>query len=151
MEGTIKISNLILRLMALCYLAAFVSLYKQLGILIGTSGLLPARDMIKVIESRNLSFFDAPSIFGFKSSLDDYIDPILGVMGLENEDKLDSIMYIAGIAGVGLSFLASISSKLCTRAVFLILWLLYLSFVTIGGEFFRFQWDILLLEVVMAY
>lgn len=92
----------------------------QIRVLVGSDGLLPVRDFLAAVPR----FADAPTLFWLDAS--------------------DDTLVWAAIAGVllGLALFLNLAPRLCLAA----LWVLYLSFVTIGQEFLSFQWDNLLLE-----
>ena len=117
------IRDLFLRLLGLIFLAAFLSLLAQIDVLFGSRGLLPAA-----------SFFDAVRASGAQWQ----------VASLFLVDAGDAALHAGALVGVGLSLLlvAGIAPRYCLVA----LWLLYLSFVQAGQDFFSFQWDNLLLE-----
>ncbi len=108
------------------YLMAFASLGVQVTALYGVRGILPISDYLqtaeKVLGPKSYSLF--PSFLWLNSS--DFVLQLLCWGG-----ALLSLALIFGIA----VFPASI-----------LLWLFYLSFVTVGQEFLSFQWDMLLLE-----
>ncbi|MCB9767879.1 MAG: lipase maturation factor family protein [Candidatus Omnitrophica bacterium] len=120
-----------LRILGLAYLSAFLSLWVQLDGLIGSRGILPAQDFIEAV--RNLfgdrllteGIWAAPSVFLFGSS--------------------DSVLHWGCALGSFLSglFIIGFAPNLTALA----LWILYLSFTTVAGTFFGFQWDNLLLEM----
>lgn len=146
MTSTEKTQKLILRLIAFCYFAAFVSLYKQIDQLMASTGLLPAHSLLRNIEARSLSFFQAPTIFALKSNFSTWMSSKAADFGLVGADDLDVVMYCCCLVGIVLSLAAVVSSKLHCIPIFFTCWLLYISFVTVGGDFFHFQWDVLLLE-----
>ena len=114
-----------LRILGLAYLSAFLSLWVQLDGLIGSRGILPAQDFIEAV--RNLfgdrllteGIWAAPSVFLFGSS--------------------DSVLHWGCALGSFLSclFIIGFAPNLTALA----LWILYLSFTTVAGTFFGFQWD----------
>jgi lipase maturation factor 1 len=114
--------------LGLVFLAAFLSLAVQLRDLVGTSGLLPWAGLLARLGAspagRLENVLSLPTLFlwihGDAAFL---IVPLLGAA--------ISILLILGIGG---------------RAVPLVLWLLYLSCITAGRDFFYYQWDNLLLE-----
>lgn len=112
-----------LRLLALVHLIAFLSLLAQLRLLIGQEGLLPA-DRFLATVARQWSWWQAPTLFVVGSS--------------------DTVLVGAASCGVLLSL--ALCFGVWPRLVLILLWGLYLSFVTVGQVFFAFQWDNLLLE-----
>lgn len=117
---------LFLRLLGLVYLAAFASLWPQIGGLYGAHGILPAQH---------------------------YLNAISHLMGPERLRLLPTLGWLSA-SGAFLKFLAGTGSVLsillvldfAPGPVLLVLWILYLSLVNVGQAFMSFQWDILLLE-----
>jgi hypothetical protein len=116
-----------LRILGVTYLVAFFSLEFQLKGLIGSGGILPAREFLtavnRVLGPERFRLF--PTIFWWNSS--------------------DAFLQIACYSGIVFSWAltAGIAPLLCL----IVLWILYLSFTVVGQAFFSFQWDVLLLEV----
>ncbi len=119
-----RIRDLFLRLLGLVFLAAFLSLLSQVTLLVGRRGLLPVASFLTPARG----FLDTPTIFWLGSS--------------------DTALYAAALVGVVLS--VGLVLNLAPRWCLLALWALYLSFVTVGQDFFTFQWDNLLLETAFA-
>jgi hypothetical protein len=108
------------------YLVAFLVVVNQFRPLCGEKGLLPVSRFIEVA-----TFREAPSIF--------FLFP------------KDGAFAFFGWCGVLLALLATtgLSERFGTWfsvAVWLLLWVLYLSFVNIGQTFYAFGWESLLLE-----
>ena len=118
------VRDLFLRLLGLVFLAAFLSLLVQITALVGDDGLLPARVLLTRVDS----LADAPTLFR-------WIEPS------------DGALRALAIAGAVLSL--ALAGNLAPRWCLVALWVLYLSFVTVGQEFFAFQWDNLLLETAV--
>lgn len=122
---------LFLRSLGLVYLFAFVSLWMQVGGLIGHDGILPAGKFMA----------DAGQICNARG------------IGLERYHLLPTLCWISGSDGF-LYFQCAAGAVLAMLLVLGIApvpclglsWLLYLSLVTVGREFLSFQWDNLLLE-----
>ena len=116
----------ILRLLALVYLVAFLSLAFQLDPLLGSHGLLPARDFLHW-ERAHLggeAVWRIPTLFWLGSS--------------------DGAMHALCWGGVALS-----AAALCgaTNGLLqLALWFSYMSFVHVGQIFYGYGWEIQLLE-----
>ena len=117
---------LFLRLLGLCALAAFLSLWVQVDGLIGSRGILP---------------------------LSEYFAWVRGATGSERYWLVPTFCWIASsdaalhvLCGLGaaasLALLAGLAPAFSAAAV----WLLYLSLTVAGQVFLQFQWDILLLE-----
>jgi hypothetical protein len=108
------------------YLVAFLVVVNQFRPLCGERGLLPASRFMQYA-----SFRDAPSIF--------FLWP------------KDGAFAFFGWCGVLLAVLATTGlserfGTLVSMAVWLLLWLIYLSFVNIGQTFYAFGWESILLE-----
>jgi len=118
--GRAFVRDLFLRLLGVGFLIAFLSLLSQVTLLIGGRGLIPAGDYL----AGRHGLLDAPTIFWL--------------------DHGNATLRGAAIAGAVLSLgpILNLAPRCCLAA----LWALYLSFVTVGQEFFAFQWDNLLLE-----
>jgi hypothetical protein len=120
-----------LRLLGVVYLIAFVSLGSQLAGLVGSRGILPARETMSAareqFDQQGLGvrrFLQFPTLAWISSS-DGFLAAIW-VVG-----AVLSVALIAGVAPV---------------PVLALLWLGYLSLTVIGQDFLSFQWDALLLE-----
>ena len=115
-----------LRLLALIYLAAFVSAALEVNGLVGESGILPAGDYLARLEHNLniLAWVRFPTLFWF--------------------DHSDTSLLLVSYAGCFFAFTLLIGWRplLSTIALFV----LYLSLVRVGQLFFNFQWDYLLLE-----
>jgi hypothetical protein len=117
---------LVLRLLAFVYLAAFVSLLRQLEPLLGSRGLLPVGQFLAWERAHwgVGAFWREPTLFWLSSS--------------------DGVMHAAALAGVVLSAAALLGA---THAfVQAALWALYLSFVHVGQIFYGYGWETQLLE-----
>lgn len=124
---TFKLSSWIfLRLLGLCLLAAFVSFKQQELGLIGSDGILPigpnlsfswAKDGIWAILSR-------PTLFWF--------------------DAGDSFLMLLSACGIAMSTLVLFG--IFTGPALIVSFICYLSLVNVGGPFYQFQWDFMLLE-----
>jgi hypothetical protein len=118
---------LFLRGLGLTYFIAFGSLANQVLGLIGSHGLMPATQFLGYYRSR-IGLFERisqiPTVFWFIPS--------------------DFFLFAGTIVGVIFSILliANIAPRICC----FVLWIGYLSYVSIGGDFLSFQWDTLLLE-----
>ncbi|MGB9080251.1 MAG: lipase maturation factor family protein [Desulfuromonadaceae bacterium] len=114
------------RLLGVVYLLAFVSLLVQVRGLYGSGGILPLRDVTAALR-RNLGAAGCghfPSIFWFNTS--------------------DS--FITGAAGMGVFLSILLACGIATPLALILLWLIYLSFTSLGQEFLSYQWDALILE-----
>jgi hypothetical protein len=115
-----------LRLLGLIYLMAFASLLVQVRGLIGQNGLLPA---IELLNSRRhwgvARFWRWPTLCWWWVS-------DRGLVALCWGGVVLAAMLVVGVAPM---------------PILGFLWMLYLSFFTVGRQFLCYQWDILLLEV----
>lgn len=118
-------ARLFLRVLGLVYLIVFASLALQVHLLIGSDGLLPVRDFLAAHQGEGISrFWRFPTLFWLWDG--------------DEAVRSGTILGMALALGLTLGW----HSKL-----FLVgLWLLFLSYVTAGRDFFWFQWDNLLLE-----
>jgi Lipase maturation factor len=114
--------------LGLIYLAAFLSLAVQLVDLAGAHGLLSltqALDRLRQVEPSVIGrWLDFPTLL--------WIDPS------------DTALRILPLAGALLAVTLLLGRG--GRAVPILLWVLYLSCITAGRDFFYYQWDNLLLE-----
>jgi predicted DCC family thiol-disulfide oxidoreductase YuxK len=120
-----------LRALGLVYLVAFISLWTQIDGLVGHNGILPADDLMSAIKQQ----YNAQGI-GWERY---HQWPTL--CWLDSSDAFLHFQCAAGTVLAGL-LVFGIAPVPCLA----LLWLLYLSLVIIGGDFFGFQWDCLLLE-----
>jgi len=112
--------------LGLIYLIAFVVALRQFPALSGERGLQPATRLLA-----RTRFLDAPSLFQWG-----YSDRRLAVVALAG-------VAIAAMTVLGIPQLAPIP---VTMASWFVLWILYQSIVNIGGTFYSFGWESLLLE-----
>ncbi len=121
-------SFVLLRLLGLVYTLAFLSLSNQLGPLIGADGLLPASQFLeksaRYFGDSASAWTSMPTLFWLDAS--DATMQALAHLGL-----LLSVLLLCGIANVFQLFA---------------LWLIYLSFNSVGQLFYGYGWEILLLE-----
>ena len=113
------------RLLALNFLIAFASLGRQVDVLVGPRGLLPAQEFMEVLRLRpDVGFAQFPTLF--------WLDPQLTYLS-------------TGItAGVALSVAALLG--ILPRLLLVALTSLYLSYAVICRDFLAFQWDSMLIE-----
>src|SRR5579875_2176123 len=125
--GQVWLVRLVLqRGMAAIYFVAFLSVARQFKPLLGERGLLPVPEFL-----RHAGFWESPSLFHWK-----YTDRLLDVVvwtGL-----LVSLCAVFGLTEAGPVWLSV--------AAWLLLWVLYLSVVNVGQQFFGFGWESMLLE-----
>jgi hypothetical protein len=119
-------SHVFLRLLGVCHLAAFLSVLHQLDGLLGDDGILPASQWLVAVAQQlgTARFWQAPTLC--------WISPDA------------EFLHTLCVAGAVVSVLLVLG--IMTRVALAALWALYLSVVTVGGVFFGFQWDALLLE-----
>ncbi|MFN7138056.1 MAG: DCC1-like thiol-disulfide oxidoreductase family protein, partial [Limisphaerales bacterium] len=121
-----------LRLLAIIYFVAFLSLLVQTSGLIGDAGILPTRETMQAIGG----YMD-----GEKIGVDRYrIFPTLS--WLSGSETFLKVQCWAGILAA-VALFCGVAPPLSL----LLLWLLYLSLTTAFREFTGFQWDSMLLEV----
>ena len=121
-----RASALFLRILALSYLAAFVSLWVQVDGLIGPRGILPADRFLEWVRGQtgNERYWLVPTLA--------WLSPGTGMLHfLCGAGAAVSIAVLVGIAPTLGLFLA---------------WAFYLSLSSVGQIFLGYQWDALLLE-----
>jgi len=117
--------DLFLRALALVYLIAFASLRPQIIGLLGEKGILPARLLMEHARAQ------IPGQY--------HLLPTLAWWRVD-----DAFLRLLCSGGIALSLAAFF--QIAPPLTFFLLWLFYLSIVSIGGDFLSFQWDMLLLE-----
>jgi lipase maturation factor 1 len=119
-------SALFLRLLGLCYLAAFVSFWVQVDGLVGADGILPIARYLDWIRSQTGAerYWLLPTL-SWLSPTDHFLHVLCGV------GAVASVLLVLGFLPVASSAAA---------------WVLYLSVAIDGQVFLEFQWDYLLLE-----
>lgn len=113
--------------LGLVYLIAFVSLWFELGGLIGSQGILPAKDFLDLVAQAlhpPSCYWKVPTVFWLNA----------------DDLSLSAGVVVGSIASLCLLF------GLVPLAASILCWLLYLSFVSVGQDFLSFQWDALLIE-----
>lgn len=117
---------LFLRALALVYLCAFLSLVVQVEGLIGSRGIVPAEELLRVLRQRTgvERYWLLPTLFWIDAS-----DRAL-------------LLLCGGGAVLSLALLAGLAPV----PTLTLLWALYLSLVGVGQVFLGYQWDALLLE-----
>ncbi|HTV41160.1 MAG TPA: lipase maturation factor family protein [Candidatus Sulfotelmatobacter sp.] len=120
-----------LRALGLIYLVAFVSLWTQITGLIGHNGILPEDQYMAAVKQ--------------------HVD-LLGI-GLGRYHSWPTLCWLNSSdaflkfqCGAGVLFACLLIIGVCPIPSLALLWLLYLSLTSVGGDFLSFQWDILLLE-----
>lgn len=123
--------QLFISLLCVVYFAAFASFGVQADGLIGENGILPASALLERAGAELHSaekYWQLPTLLWLGSS-------DAAIRGLCIAGALGSLLPMAGVA---------------PRLVLLLLWSLYLSLVSVGGIFFSYQWDALLLEAGLS-
>lgn len=118
--------SVLYRLLGAAYLVAFASAFNQFPALCGERGLQSAPPYLRAVGFRR-----APSLFH-----------------LHYSDRFARVVAVAGVAVAGAAVLGLVE-RLPLPAVmgaWLVLWVLYLSFVNAGQMFFGFVWETLLVE-----
>ena len=117
---------LFLRLLGVVYAVAFASLAVQVAGLVGSGGILPARDFL----ARAHALYGGAAYRLFPTLC--WLDASDGMLrGLAWSGVALALLLVAGVAQV---------------PVLVLLWMLYLSLSVVGQTFLWFQWDALLLE-----
>jgi predicted DCC family thiol-disulfide oxidoreductase YuxK len=125
------VRTVFIRGLALIYLAAFISLWSQIGGLIGSQGILPAHLTMQAVRQQS----QASGI-----GLDRY--RIFPTLCWFNDSDRSLNLQCAGGTVLALLVFAGIAPAPCL----FLLWVIYLSLSSVSREFLGFQWDILLLE-----
>jgi predicted DCC family thiol-disulfide oxidoreductase YuxK len=120
-----------LRALGLIYLVAFISLWTQIGGLIGHNGVLPEGQYM----AGAAQYFDSQSV------------------GMDRFHRLPTLCWLNSSdgflqfqCGAGVLFACLLIIGIAPGLALALLWLLYLSLATVGQVFLGFQWDNLLLE-----
>jgi hypothetical protein len=117
-----------LRLLGCVYAVAFLVAAKQILPLIGSHGLLPVDSFLKQVQHASGSpaagFVRLPSLFWFAHS--------------------DAVLQLA--AWIGFVLACVVVAGYANAMVMAALWLLYMSFVHVGQDWYGFGWEIQLLE-----
>jgi predicted DCC family thiol-disulfide oxidoreductase YuxK len=122
---------LFLRALGLVYLVAFISLWTQIGGLIGHNGILPVDQYLPAVSQ----YCDAHGIGP------DRFRQLPTLCWLDASDHALNLQCAAGTVCAVLLILG-----LAPAPCLALLWLLYLSLTAVGRDFLGFQWDALLLE-----
>jgi hypothetical protein len=125
-DGHQLTSWLFLKLLALIYFAAFVSLAVQITGLAGPDGILPFQDLLDRAREvyGQAAWLRLPTLFWFDTS----------------DLALQGVAWLGCVAAVLLLF------GVWQRWLLIVLFVLYLSLYHAGQTFLTFQWDTLLLE-----
>ncbi len=121
-----QVAWLFLRLLALVYLSAFISLYVQIDGLAGPGGLLPFGQLLDHVHEQKgwLAYLRLPSLFWISSS----------------------VLMLESVALTGALFSVLLFIGRLERLALIVLFVAYLSLFHAGQTFLNFQWDYLLLE-----
>ncbi len=117
---------LFLRLLGVVFALAFASAGVQMAGLVGPTGILPAREYLSAVAAH----------YGATRYV---VVPTLCWLGSGDA----ALATIAAVGGAGALALAA---GIAPGLALLVAWASYLSLVSVGQEFFWFQWDALLLE-----
>lgn len=125
MEATRRLT---LRLFGVTAIVAVGSFWAQAAGLIGSNGIWPAAETMAHARAANVAFFDLPTLCWLSAS--------------------DAMLHALCAAGVvaGLALLMPWRPWLALP----VLWVSWLSLVSVGGPFLSFQWDVLLLETAAS-
>jgi predicted DCC family thiol-disulfide oxidoreductase YuxK len=120
------VQDIFIRGLGLVYLVAFISLGVQLPGLLGSDGILPVQKTLAaaVEQASGFAVWSLPTVFWLFAS----------------NAALFSALVLGILASCGIVTRTLERTSLCAAFI------LYLSFVTAGGAFFAYQWDMLLLE-----
>jgi hypothetical protein len=122
---------LFLRMLGLVYLIAFVSLWTQIGGLVGEHGILPVANFLAGAQH----YFEAQN---------PPTSPAWNIPTLLWINPHDGLLHLLCGIGTGVSLL--LIAGLLPMPSLALLWACYLSLFYAGQVFLSFQWDILLLE-----
>jgi lipase maturation factor len=119
---------------AAIYLVAFIVAYRQFPALAGDRGLEPAPRFLSIVPR----FLDAPSVFRWTG----YSDAKVRLVSI-----IGAAIALSLLLGVPQTVAVPIDLGLAlTMVAWLALWILYQSIVNVGGTFYGFGWETLLLE-----
>lgn len=120
------VSGLFIKLLALIYFVAFLSLHVQITGLVGDNGILPFSELLEYLYLNHgvMAFLYKPTLLWFGSN--------------------DFTLQLLTLSGCLFSLLLFIGIKPAWSLI--ILFVLYLSLLHAGQTFLMFQWDTLLLE-----
>ena len=129
-----------LRGLGVVYLVAFTSLRRQVLGLYGARGILPIQSHLQELDravsiGRDGRRLDRRRTWWRRMHL------VPSLLWLDASDAgLKRLCTVGQLAGAALAL--RIGGRLASATA----WAAYLSFVSVGGDFLRFQWDVLLLE-----
>jgi hypothetical protein len=118
---------LLLRGMGCIWFVTFLIWWRQAPLLVGSRGLTPAADFLVRVAARHGddAFSVLPTLFWF--------------------DDRDAAIALVGAAGTLLG--AAVALGLTNAAVNALLWVLYVSLVNVGQDWYGFGWEMLMCEV----
>jgi hypothetical protein len=118
----------ILRLLGVVYAIAFLVAINQIIPLIGTNGLLPAdlylRQVVDALGSTSAGFFRLPSLFWFWHSDTAFLT----------------------VAWIGFILACVVAAGYSNAIVMSVLWILYISIIHVGQDWYGYGWEIQLTE-----
>jgi hypothetical protein len=118
----------LLRLLGAVYAVAFLAAAWQVLPLIGSHGLLPVHSFLERVEtvlgSRGAGFLRLPSLFWLT----------------------DSDTALVATAWIGVALSCVVVAGYANALVMALLWVLYMSFVHVGQDWYGYGWEIQLLE-----
>ncbi len=118
---------LFLRAVGITSTIAFASLAVQLRGLYSSQGILPIAEVVEQLRSRGIPVHRTPSLFRVRAS--------------------DRALWTVTLVGTAASLLVTVD--VLTLPALVVAWSCYLSFSTVGRAFLSYQWDVLLLEVLV--
>ncbi|MBA2369374.1 MAG: lipase maturation factor family protein [Candidatus Protochlamydia sp.] len=126
-ESYTIIVSLFPRLLGLIYFFAFGAFLFQIIGLLGSKGILPVTDFLNFIKTRfpKKYYFYVPSLFWINAS-----------------DKA-----LLGLAGLGVLISIALMLGFYPFLLLLLIYILYLSIVSVGQDFLSFGWEGFLLEI----
>ena len=125
-ESSRTTAALFLRALGLIYAAAFLSLWPQLGGLVGSEGIYPVAGFLGLVHER----VGLTGLWWYPTLC--WLSP--------TEAMLHTLCALGTLAGV------SLAAGIATMPALIVAWIAYLSLATVAQDFLWFQWDSLLLE-----
>ncbi len=118
--------SLFLRLVGVCYFAAFVSLWTQIDGLVGSRGILPIARLLDAARSQlgGARFDLLPTLCWWSAS--------------------DGFLHFLCVGGAAAALAVAVG--VLPAPALAVCWVFYLSLCGAGQDFLEFQWDLLLLE-----